>query len=38
MYGAELVSGFGREMELEADAEGAQIMHKAVTTPTPCYL
>ena len=29
MYGAELVSGFGREMELEADAEGAEIMHKS---------
>jgi predicted Zn-dependent protease len=29
MYGAELVSGYGREMELEADGYGAEYMHKA---------
>ncbi len=29
MYGQELISGFGREMELEADEYGAQYMHKS---------
>jgi len=29
MYGAELVSGYGREMELEADGLGAEYMHRA---------
>lgn len=29
MYGAELVSGFGRDMELEADSAGAEFMHRA---------
>lgn len=29
MYGAELISGYGREMELEADGLGAEYMHKA---------
>jgi predicted Zn-dependent protease len=29
MYGAELISGFGRDMELEADAAGAEFMHRA---------
>ena len=29
MYGAEVVSGFGREMELEADRAGAEFMHKS---------
>ncbi len=29
MYGAELVSGYGREHELEADGLGARYMHKA---------
>jgi predicted Zn-dependent protease len=29
MYGTELVSGYGREMELEADGYGAEYMHKA---------
>ncbi|MBL6907352.1 MAG: M48 family metalloprotease [Luminiphilus sp.] len=29
MYGAELISGFGRDMELEADAAGAEFMHKS---------
>ena len=29
MYGAELISGFGRDMELEADAAGATSMHRA---------
>ncbi|EED35378.1 peptidase M48, Ste24p [Luminiphilus syltensis NOR5-1B] len=29
MYGAEVISGFGREMELEADAAGAEFMHRA---------
>jgi len=28
MYGAELISGYGREMELEADSLGAAYMHK----------
>ena len=29
MYGAEVISGFGRDMELEADAAGAEFMHRA---------
>jgi predicted Zn-dependent protease len=29
MYGAELISGFGRDMELEADSAGAEFMHRA---------
>ena len=29
MYGAEVISGFGRDMELEADTAGAEFMHKA---------
>ncbi len=29
MYGTELVSGYGREMELEADGLGAEYMHRA---------
>ena len=29
MYGAEIISGFGRDMELEADAAGAEFMHKS---------
>ena len=29
MYGAEVISGFGREMELEADRAGAEFMHKS---------
>lgn len=29
MYGAELVSGYGRDMELEADGLGAEYMHKS---------
>ena len=29
MFGAELISGFGRDMELEADAAGAEFMHKS---------
>ena len=29
MYGAELISGFGRDMELEADGLGAEYMHKS---------
>ena len=33
MYGAELVSGYGREMELEADGLGAEYMHKAGYDP-----
>ena len=28
LYGAELISGYGREMELEADRLGAEYMHK----------
>ena len=28
MYGAELISGYGREQELEADGLGAEYMHK----------
>jgi predicted Zn-dependent protease len=33
MYGAELISGFGREMELEADGLGAQYMHRSGYDP-----
>ena len=29
MYGAELISGYGRDMELEADGLGAEYMHKS---------
>lgn len=29
MYGQELVSGYGRDMELEADGLGAEYMHKS---------
>ena len=29
MYGAELISGFGRDMELEADSAGAETLHRA---------
>lgn len=29
MVGAEVISGFGRDMELEADAAGAEFMHKS---------
>ena len=29
MAGAEVISGYGREMELEADAAGAEFMHRA---------
>ncbi len=29
MYGAEVISGFGRDMELEADSAGAEFMHRA---------
>ncbi len=29
MYGAELISGYGREMELEADGLGAEYMHRS---------
>ncbi|MEM9257514.1 MAG: M48 family metalloprotease, partial [Pseudomonadota bacterium] len=29
MYGAELISGYGRDQELEADALGARYMHSA---------
>ena len=28
MYGAEIISGFGRDMELEADSAGAQYLHQ----------
>ena len=28
MYGAELISGYGRDMELEADGLGAEYMHR----------
>ena len=28
MYGAEIISGFGRDMELEADAAGAEYLHQ----------
>jgi len=33
MYGTELVSGYGREMELEADGLGAQYMHASGYNP-----
>lgn len=33
MYGAELVSGYGREMELEADGLGAQYMYASGYNP-----
>lgn len=33
MYGAELVSGYGREMELEADGLGAQYMYATGYNP-----
>jgi len=33
MYGTELISGFGREMELEADRLGAEYMHKTGYDP-----
>lgn len=33
MYGTSLVRGYGREMELEADAEGAAYMHQAGYDP-----
>jgi len=33
LYGAELISGFGREMELEADGLGAQYMHASGYDP-----
>jgi len=33
MYGAELISGYGREMELEADGLGAEFMHKTGYDP-----
>jgi predicted Zn-dependent protease len=29
MYGTELISGYGRDMELEADGLGAEYMHKS---------
>ena len=29
MVGAEVISGFGRDMELEADAAGAEFMHRS---------
>ena len=28
MYGAEMISGFGRDMELEADSAGAEYLHQ----------
>ena len=28
MYGAEIISGFGRDMELEADSAGAEYLHR----------
>ena len=33
MYGAELVSGYGRDMELEADGSGAEFMFKSGYDP-----
>jgi len=33
MYGAELISGFGRDMELEADGLGAEYMYKTGYDP-----
>lgn len=33
MYGAELISGYGREMELEADGLGAEYMHRSGYEP-----
>ena len=33
MYGAELVSGYGRDMELEADGLGAEYMYKSGYEP-----
>ncbi|KAA1189010.1 M48 family metalloprotease [Pseudohalioglobus sediminis] len=33
MYGAELISGYGREMELEADRLGAEYMHRTGYDP-----
>ncbi|MCR9106679.1 MAG: M48 family metalloprotease [Gammaproteobacteria bacterium] len=33
IYGAELLSGYGREMELEADALGARYMHRSGYDP-----
>jgi predicted Zn-dependent protease len=33
MYGAELISGYGREQELEADGLGAEYMHKTGYDP-----
>jgi predicted Zn-dependent protease len=33
MYGAELVSGYGRDMELEADGSGAEYMYKSGYEP-----
>jgi predicted Zn-dependent protease len=33
MYGAELISGFGRDMELEADGLGAQYMYRSGYDP-----
>jgi len=29
MYGAEIISGFGRDMELEADSAGAEYLHQS---------
>ncbi len=33
MYGAELISGYGRDMELEADGLGASYMHRSGYDP-----
>lgn len=33
MYGAEVISGYGREMELEADGLGAEYMHQSGYDP-----
>ncbi len=33
MYGTSLIRGYGREMELEADGEGAQYLHNAGYDP-----